>query len=113
MKDTSHNFLCGIPCSKLAVWIKENITEYIPVTSESEAIGLSIGAYLVGKKPLCFMQDAGLANAINVVSSFLKPYNITINILVSIRKSPAYHKFTGDRIKKLMEVLEYKGCSYL
>ena len=70
-------------------------------------MSLAVGAYLVGKKPLVFLQNSGLGNVIDIITSLLKPYGIKIDLLISVRNKPEHHAFMGKITKKLLELLEY------
>ncbi len=101
------DFIVGIPCSRLK-YFTTTIKDYIPCTSENEAVALAVGAYLVGKKPLVFMQNSGLMNIIEILTSLLKPYNIEIDLLISLRHKPKQHAFCGKITRRLLKLLEYK-----
>ena len=72
-------------------------------------MALAIGAYLVGKKPLVFLQNSGLGNMVDIITSLLKPYDIKIDLLISVRNKPEHHYFMGRITKKTLELLEYKN----
>ncbi len=101
-----HDFIVGIPCSQLKDFTSK-IKDYIPCTREDEAIALAVGAYFVGKKPLVFLQNSGLGNAVDIITSLLKPYDIKIDLLISVRNKPEHHAFMGKITKKLLKLLEY------
>jgi len=101
-----HNFIVGIPCSKLKNFT-DKIDNYIPCTKEDEAMALAVGAYLTGKKPLVFLQNSGLGNIVDIITSLLKPYGIKIDLLISVRSKPQHHAYMGKITKKLLELLEY------
>jgi phosphonopyruvate decarboxylase len=107
-----YNFIVGIPCSKLKGFT-DSIKNYIPCTREDEAVALAVGAYLVGKKPLVFLQNSGLGNIVDIITSLLKPYNIRIDLLISLRRKPEHHRFMGSITKKLLKLLEYKDWSVI
>lgn len=102
-----YDFVVGVPCSGLKAIIKD-IEKYIPCTREDEAIALAAGACLAGKKPLVFLQNSGLGNIVDAVTSLLKPYGIDVDLLISVRTKPEHHAFMGKITVKLLELLEYK-----
>ena len=102
-----YDFVVGIPCSKLIEYI-DGISNYIPCTREDEAVALAVGAYFAGKKPLVFMQNSGLGNIVDVVTSLLKPYGININLLISVRNKPEHHAFMGKITLDLLKLLDYE-----
>lgn len=103
-----YNFITGIPCSNLKRFT-DKIKNYIPCTREDEAMALAVGAYLVGKKPLVFLQNSGLGDLVDIITSLLKPYGIKIDLLISLRDKPQHHAFMGKITKSLLELLEYKN----
>ncbi|HCJ66668.1 MAG TPA: hypothetical protein DHV62_04905 [Elusimicrobia bacterium] len=102
-----YDFIVGIPCSKLKD-LTDEIKNYIPCTREDEAMALAVGAFLVGKKPLVFLQNSGLGNITDIITSLLKPYGIKIDLLISLRTNPEHHAFMGKITKRLLKLLEYE-----
>ncbi len=103
-----YDFIVGIPCSQLKE-VTDNIENYIPCTREDEAVALAVGAYFAGKKPLVFLQNSGLGNMVDVITSLLKPYDIKIDLLISVRNKPEHHVLMGKITKKLLELMEYEN----
>lgn len=103
-----YNFILGIPCSRLKD-LTDKIENYIPCTREDEAMALAVGAYLAGKKPLVFLQNSGLGNCVDIITSLLKPYNIKIDLLISVRNKPEHHVYMGKITEKLLKLLGYKN----
>lgn len=108
MISKEHDFIVGVPCSKLK-GLTDKIETYIPSTREDESMALAVGAYLVGKKPLVFLQNSGLGNIVDITTSLLKPYAIDIDLMISVRKKPEHHAFMGKITKQLLELMEYKN----
>ena len=100
------DFITGVPCSELKETLKQ--IDYVPATREDEAIGLAVGAYLAGKKPLVFMQNSGLGVSINAILSLLKPYDIKIKLLITQHNTAEHHKFTAKATEKLLKACDYK-----
>ncbi len=110
-KKKGYNFFVGVPCSGIKEFIYEIEHDpelvYIPATKEDGALGVAVGAYFVGKKPLVFLQSSGLGNIVNGITSLLKPYKIHIHLLISLRKTPFEHEFMYKVFYKLLKDLEY------
>ncbi len=106
-KHREYDFIVGVPCSRLKDFT-DRIENYIPCTREDEAMALAVGAYLAGKKPLVFLQNSGLGNVVDIITSLLKPYGIKIDLLISVRNKPEHHAFMGKITKKLLKLLEYE-----
>lgn len=110
-KKKGYNFFVGVPCSGIKDFIAELEQDpgqtYIPATKEDSALGIAVGAYFAGKKPLVFLQSSGLGNLVNGITSLLKPYKINIHLLISLRKTPFEHSFMHEVFYKLIRDLEY------
>lgn len=111
-KKKGYNFFVGVPCSGIKEFISEieqdSEQAYIPATKEDSALGIAVGAYFAGKKPLVFLQSSGLGNIVNGITSLLKPYKIRIHLLISLRKTPFEHEFMYKVFYKLLKDLEYQ-----
>lgn len=75
-------------------------------TREDEAVGIAVGAYLAGKSPQVYMQNSGLGNSIDIITSLLKPYGIKIEFLIENRNDPEHHEFMGMITSQLTRLLE-------
>lgn len=94
----------GVPFSGCEKYYR---VKNIIATREDEAIAIASGAYLCGQKPLVYMQNSGLGNCIDIITSLLKPYNIKFYIVVEIRHTPEHHRFMGEITGNLMRILKY------
>ena len=94
----------GVPCSNLKkVWDVD-----IPCTDEGEAMGLAAGAILAGMKPKVFMQNSGLGNIVDILTSLYKVYGIELpEIHIGFRHKPEQHAFMSKKTIPLLELLEY------
>ncbi len=101
-----NDFLVGVPCSKFKGLI--DYDEAIIATKEDEAIAMAVGAKLVGKNPVVFMQNSGLMNTLDIFTSLLIPYGINIKLWISLRHTPDHHVFAGKITRKILKLLELK-----
>jgi len=89
IKDSGINFIASVPCLLLKEILKiiddKNEIIYLPVTREEEGVGIAAGAYLGGKKPAILIQNSGLGNSINAITSLLQYYDIPVIFFVSHR----------------------------
>ena len=89
LKKEGFNFYVGVPCSLLRSIIDclldDPEVRCLIATREEEAIGIAAGVSLGGGKPLVFMQNSGLANALGALSSLSMIYKIPMLLLVSWR----------------------------
>jgi sulfopyruvate decarboxylase subunit alpha len=61
---------------------------HVPATREEEAIGLCAGSALAGRKGVVLMQNSGLGNAVNALTSLIAFYDLPLLIVVSQRGGP-------------------------
>jgi len=99
-----HDFIVGVPFSGMDKHIDG---EYHIATREDEAMAMAVGAYFAGKHPLVFMQNSGLGNCVDIITSLLKPYGIEIDLLISDRAEPKHHAFMHNNTKLLIWLLDY------
>ncbi len=80
----------GVPCSYFKDFLitleKNPDIYYIPATREDEAVGIASG-YFLGDSKKCFlvMQNSGLANIGDALTSLVQLYQIPILLFVSYR----------------------------
>ncbi len=112
------DFFCGIPDSILKYPIAY-ITDYtgkkrnIIAANEGNAIALAAGYYLAtGKVGMVYMQNSGVGNSINPLTSLIdkKVYNIPLVMLIGWRGEPGkkdepQHIKQGKITKSLLNVL--------
>lgn len=95
------DIILGVPCSDL------KMESALPCTREDEAVAIAVGAWLSGAEPLVFMQNSGLGNCVDIITSLLKPYGIHIKIIIANRKTPEHHALMGKITKDLLRLMEY------
>jgi phosphonopyruvate decarboxylase len=92
LKAQGYNFFTGVACSYLTELINlisaDKDVTYIAATNEGDAVGIAAGAYMGGNKPVVFMQNSGLGNAVNPITSLLNTFNISILFLITHRGDP-------------------------
>lgn len=95
----------GVPGSLLKDFIAD---ANIPCTDEGEAMAMACGAWFAGKQPIVYMQNSGLGNCVDVISSLYKPYGIPLpRMIIGLRHKPEHHRFMGGITKNLLKLLEY------
>jgi phosphonopyruvate decarboxylase len=104
-----YDLYVGVPFSGCE---KQLPKDYLIATREDEAVGIAAGAWLSGKSPIVFMQNSGLGNCVDIITSLLIPYGIKIDLLINERKEPEHHAFMGKITWQLMELLEYDSVIY-
>ncbi len=117
--DRGIDFFTGVPDSLLKdfiAYIMDNVKKnnHIIAANEGASIALTAGHYLATKKiGLAYMQNSGLGNAINPLTSLLDPdvYGIPTLLLIGWRGEPG-EKYEPQHVKqgritlKLLDTLE-------
>lgn len=125
LKKHEFNFFVGVPCTILKSTIETLLADpevtCIIATREEEAIGIATGVSLSGKKPVVFMQNSGLGDSINALTSLVLLYKIPMLLLITWRgyqgKDAPEHLIMGKCMPKLLrnvgvpaQVLPKKGA---
>ncbi|HEV3002390.1 MAG TPA: phosphonopyruvate decarboxylase [Solirubrobacteraceae bacterium] len=104
----------GVPCSYLTPLIDAAIADpeirYVGATSEGEAAGIAIGAWLGGGSPVTMCQNSGLGNMVNPVTSLALPCDVPFVMLCTRRGRPGYpdepqHEVMGRVMGDLLDVI--------
>ena len=61
---------------------------HVACTREEEAVGLCAGAALAGRRAVLLMQNSGLGNAVNALTSLTAFYDLPLLILIAQRGGP-------------------------
>lgn len=113
------NTVTGIPDSTLQQFCdyisKNDIFEnHIVTENEGASVGVAIGEYLATGSPACvYMQNSGLGNVVNPITSLANPdvYGIPMLLIVGWRGEPGtkdepQHKYMGKITLELLRVLD-------
>lgn len=109
------SFYSGVPCSFLKSFINYamNECEYVAAANEGEAVAISSGAVLAGKKAVVLMQNSGLTNAVSPLVSLNYPFRIPILGFVSLRGEPGIsdepqHELMGVITTKMLDLMQVR-----
>ena len=84
--------VAGVPCSFLTPIINYCIDnqkfDYVSAANEGDAVAIAAGATLGGKKAIALMQNSGLGNAVNPITSLLYTFKIPLLLLITLRGDP-------------------------
>lgn len=119
IKDLGITTIAGVPDSALQPFCnylnmeEHGFAHYVPA-NEGAAVGLAIGSYLSTGKPACvYMQNSGIGNIVNPVTSLANQavYDIPILFIVGWRGEPGkkdepQHRFMGEITRSILDVLE-------
>jgi phosphonopyruvate decarboxylase len=114
LSSAGFNFFCGVPCSILGELIDHLSSnkgfKYVPATREDEALGIAAGAYMGGKKPVVLMQNSGLGNSIDALTSLLLLYKFPILLIISWRgyreRDFPEHSLMGEYMQDLLKTMK-------
>lgn len=123
IKEIGIETITGVPDSTLKVFCdyientgKDIFPYQITTANEGGAIGIAIGEYLATGKPACvYMQNSGLGNAVNPLTSLAHTdvYGIPMLMMIGWRGEPGekdepQHKFMGKITPELLELLDIR-----
>ncbi|MBI1870710.1 MAG: sulfopyruvate decarboxylase subunit alpha [Chlamydiae bacterium] len=112
LKIKGFNFFTGVPCSFLEDLIRCISTheDYLPAVREDSAMGVAVGAYLGGKKPVLLMQNSGLGVSYNALTSLNLIYKLPVLMLISLRgyqiKDAPEHWVMGEITPHLLDTIK-------
>jgi phosphonopyruvate decarboxylase len=105
----------GVPGSLLSPLINHIVDTdnlgYINAVSEGEAIGIAAGSSLSGRIGIVLIQNSGLGNIVNPVTSLTNVYKIPFLLIVSHRGDPenkpdaAQHAIMGKITNSLIDLI--------
>jgi phosphonopyruvate decarboxylase len=103
-------FFTGVPDSSLQSFVKQINQHSFPniiATHESQAMGIAVGAELSGKKSCVYLQNSGLGNLINPITSLCFPFKIFPLLIIGHRHTLWQHKIMGEIDKNILELIKY------
>ena len=120
LKSNSVRSGSGVPCSYFTPLVNamsaDPALDYIPATSEGEAVAIAAGLVTAGQPAFALMQNSGLGNAVNPITSLLFIYGMPVILLVSHRGEPGrndepQHERMGQITSELVRLcgLECRG----
>ena len=115
LRGLGYSQYAGVPCSfftSLINYVSGDPTlDYIGATSEGEAVGITFGAFLAGRKTVTMCQNSGLGNMVNPLTSLNYPFRVPTLLIVTWRGQPEVkdepqHEQMGRIMHRLLETLE-------
>src|SRR6185436_8153486 len=87
--------------------------DYVSATSEGEAVAIAAGLTAAGKPAFALMQNSGLGNAVNPITSMLYIYQMPVALFVSHRGEPGVndepqHELMGRITPQLAALCELR-----
>jgi len=107
-----YNFFTGVPDSALKPFQNDIINsehQHIIATNEGQAIGIAVGAELAGQKTCVYLQNSGLGNIINPLTSLCIPFGVEPLLVIGHRHTLPQHKVMGETDEKMLKLIGYKN----
>ncbi|REE99930.1 phosphonopyruvate decarboxylase [Thermomonospora umbrina] len=105
----------GVPCSFFGgpiALLGDRPGAYVPAANEGAALAVAAGAALAGRRAYVMLQNSGLGNLINPLTSLVMTYRIPLLTFVSLRGWPdpardePQHAVMGPTTEPYLELLE-------
>lgn len=121
LRGLGYSQYAGVPCSFFTSLINGVINDptldYIGATSEGEAVGITMGAALAGRKTVTMCQNSGLGNMVNPLTSLNYPFRIPTLLIVTWRGQPGVkdepqHEQMGRITHALLDTLEIPSLPF-
>ncbi len=109
-----YRLYAGVPCSFLTPFINYTIDDerltYVSSANEGDAVATGAGTVLGGHKAVVMMQNSGLGNAVNPLTSLAHVFRIPVLVIVTLRGDPdlrdePQHELMGRITGGLLEAM--------
>lgn len=109
LQELHFDVFTGVPCSYLKYLINYAYSEctYVNSVNEGDAVAVSAGASLAGKRPVVLLQNSGLGNLISPLTSMSHIFKIPFLGFVSLRGGPndePQHELMGTITKEILDI---------
>jgi phosphonopyruvate decarboxylase len=97
-----YRFATGVPCSSfdgvLTGFEAAGSTTYVPAANEGAALAIASGVAMTGARAMVLIQNSGLGNLVNPLTSLSLVYDIPCLVLVSMRGADdgPQHRVMGE-----------------
>lgn len=103
----------GVPCSILKPLLREALADgdirYIPAVRENVALGVASGSQLAGRPAVVLMQNSGLGNIVNALTSFNLLYRVPVLIVMTwrgfTREDAPEHHLMGEIMQPMLDLM--------
>jgi len=113
-RDLGFAWYAGVPCSYFTPLINHVIDsaglEYVSAANEGDAVAAACGAAIGGRRAVAMMQNSGLGNAVNPLTSLAWPFRLPLLLVVTWRGDPALedepqHRLMGAITPQLLDAM--------
>jgi phosphonopyruvate decarboxylase len=108
----------GVPCSYLQPFINYVIGDtslcYVSASNEGDAVAFAAGVELAGGQAVAMMQNSGLGNAVNPLTSLTYAHRIPILLVVTLRGEPGgpadepQHALMGSVTADMLDLMQIR-----
>jgi phosphonopyruvate decarboxylase len=121
LRGLGYSQYAGVPCSFLKPFINYVISDptlnYIGAASEGEAVGITMGAHLAGRKTVTMCQNSGLGNMVNPLTSLNYPFRVPTLLITTWRGEPGVkdepqHVLMGQITHRLLETMQIPWLAF-
>ena len=109
-------FFTGVPDSLLNTFIKSIDykvgAKHVPAVNEAHAVAIAFGVMLAGIDACVYLQNSGLGNIVNPITSLCIPSSVYPFLIIGHRHTIAQHKVMGEIDHDLMQLLKYPEDRY-
>ena len=112
LKKNKISFFTGVPDSAIKEFQNSIIAsefDHVIAANEGQAIGIAVGAELAGKKSCVYLQNSGLGNTINPLTSLCLPHGIEPLLIIGHRHTLPQHRIMGETDKDILKLIGYKN----
>ena len=102
----------GVPDSLLKDFIEDinnSGKRHIIAANEAHAVAIAFGAILAGSNPCVYLQNSGLGNIINPLTSLCIPANIMPLLVIGHRHTLPQHKVMGEVDNDMLKLIGYEN----
>ena len=116
-RNLGYSFVSGVPCSYLTPIINYAINHrdltYVSAANEGDAVAMATGSILGGQRAMAMMQNSGLGNAVNPITSLLVTFRIPLLLIITLRGDPELqdepqHELMGEITGSLLDIMKVK-----
>jgi len=111
-----YDLFVGVPDSLLKGFLKKvdkSGIEHVAAVNEGHAVGIAFGAALAGRKPVVYLQNSGLGNIINPLTSLCIPANIRPLLVIGHRHTLPQHKVMGEVDYNMLQLIGYQNVFFV
>ena len=92
LTEAGYTLASGVPCSSLSplhnfLQAADRFT-YVAAPNEGQAVAVAAGAVMAGARALVLMQNSGLGNAVNPLTSLVETFRLPLVLITSWRGQP-------------------------